>query len=164
MATPQKITTFLWFAGEQALEAAQFYTSLFPGSSIDNIMRSAVETPGNAQGSVLLVSFTMAGQRYEALNGRPPHEAVSNAVSLAVSCDDQAEVDRLWQALTADGGKPIMCGWLKDKFGFAWQITPKRLIELMNDADPAVAKRTMQAMMQMVKLDVATLEAAAAAK
>lgn len=163
MDAKQKITPFLWFASE-ALEAAEFYTSLFANSSIDNVMRSAVETPGNAQGSVLLVSFTVAGQRYEALNGRPPHEAPSNAVSLAVMCEDQAEVDRLWAALTGDGGKPIMCGWLKDRYGFAWQIVPKRLMELMNDPDPERRQRTMRAMMTMVKFDIAGIEKAADAK
>ena len=160
MATVQKITTFLFFRDE-ALEAAQLYTSIFPNSSIDNVMYAATETPGNAQGSVLLVSMTLAGQRFEALNGRPAHESPNNAVSLAVMCDDQAEVDRYWEGLLANGGKEIMCGWLRDRFGFAWQITPKRLIELMQDPDPARGKRTMMAMMKMVKIDIATLEKAA---
>lgn len=158
----QKITPCLWFEGN-ALDAARFYTSVFPGSEIRNVHNARSETPGNKEGAVLLVAFTLAGQPYQALNG-PPHDKFNDAISLSVNCEDQAEVDRLWTALTADGGKPVQCGWLKDKFGVSWQIVPKRLPELLSDPDPEKGKRVMKAMMQMVKIDIAELEAAAAGK
>lgn len=161
MITQQKITPCLWFAGN-AMEAAKFYTTVF-GGTIDNVHHARSETPGNKEGDVLLLEFTLAGQRYQALNGGP-HDTFNDAISLSVSCEDQAEVDRLWTALTADGGRPVQCGWLKDKFGLSWQIVPKRLIELLSDADPARGKRVMQAMLKMVKLDVAALESAADAR
>ena len=159
MSSKQKITPCLWFQGN-ALEAAQFYTSAFANSEIVNVHRTRSDTPGNKEGSVLMVVFKIAGQSYQALNGGP-HDTFNDAISLSVSCEDQAEVDHLWSALTADGGKPVKCGWLKDKFGVSWQIVPKRLATLMSDPDPALGKRVMQAMMQMVKLDIAKLEAAA---
>jgi predicted 3-demethylubiquinone-9 3-methyltransferase (glyoxalase superfamily) len=155
----QKITPCLWFEGN-ALDAAQFYTSVFPNSEIRGVHKARSDTPGNAEGSVLIVEFSIAGQNYQALNG-PPHDKFNDAISLSVSCGDQAEVDRFWTALTANGGKPVQCGWLKDKFGVSWQIVPKRLMELLSDPDAAKGKRVMQAMMQMVKLDIAKLEAAA---
>jgi len=153
-----KITPCLWFEGN-ALEAAQFYTSVFPNSEIREIHNGRVDTPGSQEGSVLLVTFALAGQSYQALNG-PPHDKFNDAISLSVSCEDQAEVDRLWAALTADGGKPIQCGWLKDRFGVSWQIVPKRLPELLSDPDLEKGKRVMQAMMRMVKLDIADLQRA----
>ena len=159
MRTEQKITPCLWFESE-ALEAAQFYTALFPDSEVRDVHRSATDYPGGKMGSVLLVSFTIAGQNYQALNGGGMH-TFNHAISLSVSCEDQAEVDRLWDALTADGGAPVACGWLKDKYGLSWQIVPKRLPELMSGPDRAKVKRVMEAMMQMIKLDVAKLEAAA---
>jgi predicted 3-demethylubiquinone-9 3-methyltransferase (glyoxalase superfamily) len=157
----QKITPCLWFDGN-AEEAVRFYTSVFKGSSIDSVLRSSVDYPGGKEGSVLLISFTLAGQGYQALNGGP-FDKFNNAISLSADCEDQAEVDRLWEALTADGGEPVQCGWLKDKYGLSWQIVPRRLTELMSSPDAAKAKRVMQAMMQMVKLDVAVLERAAEA-
>jgi predicted 3-demethylubiquinone-9 3-methyltransferase (glyoxalase superfamily) len=160
MSTAQKITPCLWFK-DQALEAAQFYTSLLPNSEIRHVQKAAVDYPGGQVGAVLLVEFTLAGQSYQALNGGP-HDAFNDAISLSISCDDQAEVDRLWAAMAADGGRPVQCGWLKDKYGVSWQIVPKRLVELMSDPDAAKSKRVMQAMMKMVKLDIAALEAAAA--
>ena len=105
----------------------------------------------------------MAGQKYQALNGGP-HDKFNDAISLSIDCADQAEVNRYWKALTAGGGKPVQCGWLKDKYGLSWQVVPRRLFELISDPDPAKGKRVMHAMMQMVKLDVAKLEAAAAGK
>lgn len=156
-----KITPCLWFIANNALEAAQFYTSVFPDSAISKVHRSPADTPSGKEGTVLLVEFTLAGQRYQALNGGP-HATFNDAISLSVRCEDQAEVDRLWGALTADGGKAVQCGWLKDKYGLSWQIVPKRLGELMSSTSPAQAKRVMQAMMKMVKLDIAALEAAAA--
>lgn len=158
----RKITPCLWFEGN-AEEAARFYASVFPNSSIDRIQLAPADTPGNRQGGVLLVLFTLAGCRFQALNG-PPHEAFNDALSLSVDCESQDEVDRYWAALTADGGKPVVCGWLKDKYGLSWQIVPRRLTELLADPDPARAKRAMEAMFKMVKIDVAALEAAAAGK
>ncbi len=161
MTPKQKITACLWFDGN-AEEAVGFYTSVFANSSVDQVQRSTVDYPGGKEGSVLLITFTLAGQSYLALNGGP-YEKFSNAVSLLVDCADQAEVDRFWAAMTADGGTPVACGWLKDKFGLSWQIVPRRLPELLSDPDAAKAKRVMEAMMQMIKIDVAKLEAAAAA-
>lgn len=154
-----KISPCLWFDGK-AEEAARFYVSLLPGSRIDNVMRSSVDTPGGQVGGVLLVEFTLAGASYQALNGGPGHP-FTQAISLSVNCEDQAEVDRLWEALTADGGTPVQCGWLTDRYGLSWQIVPKGFVEIMRDADPARAKRAMTAMMDMVKLDVAALRRAA---
>jgi predicted 3-demethylubiquinone-9 3-methyltransferase (glyoxalase superfamily) len=154
----QKITPCLWFDG-RAEEAAEFYISVFPDSRIDHIARSSVDTPGGAAGSVLLVEFTLAGQSYQALNGGP-HDPFNDSISLSVSCADQAEVDRLWDALTADGGKPVQCGWLTDKFGVRWQIVPEALMEMMKTEDGETSKRVMAAMMQMVKLDIAKLKQA----
>jgi predicted 3-demethylubiquinone-9 3-methyltransferase (glyoxalase superfamily) len=162
MATKQKITPCLWFDGN-AEEAVQFYTSVFPESSIQDINRSKMDYPGGKAGSVLMITFTLAGQSYLALNGGPFHK-FNEAISLSVDCEDQAEVDRLWTALTADGGKPVQCGWLTDKYGLSWQIVPRRLPELLSDPDAAKAKRVMEAMMQMVKIDVAKLETAAAGR
>ena len=158
MDSTQKIAPCLWFE-TQALEAATFYTSVFSNASITEVLSSTVDYPGGKTGAVLLVTFTLAGQSYQALNGGPG-DTFNNAISLSVSCDDQAEVDRLWTALAADGGKPVQCGWLKDKYGVSWQIVPKRLLELLGDKDPVKARRVMTAMMQMVKIDVATIEAA----
>ena len=127
----QKITPFLSFNG-QAEEAARFYVSLLPDSRIDRVMRSPVETPSGPPGSVLTVEFTLAGTRYIALN--TPGFVFTEAVSFQIGCADQAEVDRLWAALTA-GGSEIQCGWLKDRWGVFWQVTPTRLMELINDPD-----------------------------
>ena len=161
MTPKQKITPCLWF-DRNAEEAVQFYTSVFANSSVDHVQRSTVDYPGGKEGSVLIIAFTLHGQSYLALNGGP-FEKFNNAISLSVDCEDQAEVDRLWTALTADGGQPLQCSWLKDKYGLSWQIVPRRLPELLSDPDTAKAKRVMEAMMQMVKIDVAKLEAAAAA-
>jgi predicted 3-demethylubiquinone-9 3-methyltransferase (glyoxalase superfamily) len=156
----RKITPCLWFDGN-AEEAVRFYTSVFADSSVDQVQRSTVDYPGGTVGSVLIIAFTLADQRYLALNGGPS-EKFNNAISLSVDCEDQAEVDRLWTALTADGGKPVQCSWLKDKYGLSWQIVPRRLPELLSDPDTAKARRAMEAMMQMVKIDIAKIEAAAA--
>ncbi len=159
MKAKQKITPCLWFDGN-AEEAVRFYTSVFDGSSIDAVHRSSADYPGGKEGAVLLISFTLAGQNYQALNGGP-HDTFNDAISLSVDCEDQVEVDRLWEVLTADGGRPVQCGWLKDRYGLSWQIVPRRLPELLAHPDVATRKRVMQAMMQMVKLDVAALERAA---
>ena len=156
MSTKQTISPCLWFDGG-AEEAAEFYTSIFPDSQVDHIWRTTVDTPGAKEGAVILVEFTIAGLSYQALNGGP-HDQFNDAISLSVTCKDQAEVDRFWDALTADGGRPVQCGWLKDRFGVSWQIVPEALLRMMKDKDPAKSKRVMEAMMQMVKLDVAKLE------
>ena len=161
VSAKQKITPCLWFDGN-AEDAVKFYTSVFDCSSVDQVQRSTVDYPGGKVGSVLIIMFTLAGQSYLALNGGP-YEKFNNAISFSVDCEDQFEVDRFWSALTADGGKPVQCSWLQDKFGLSWQIVPRRLPELLSDPDTAKAKRVMEAMMQMVKIDIATLEAAAAA-
>jgi predicted 3-demethylubiquinone-9 3-methyltransferase (glyoxalase superfamily) len=154
----QKITTFLWFDGA-AEEAARFYVSLFPESRIDKVVRSPVETPGAPAGSALTVEFTLAGEKYIAMNGGPGHP-FTDAISLQVNCDDQAEVDRLWAAF-GEGGTPVACGWITDRFGLSWQVTPKRLMQLLADSDPGRSKRAMEAMMEMVKIDISALERAA---
>jgi predicted 3-demethylubiquinone-9 3-methyltransferase (glyoxalase superfamily) len=147
----QKITLFLAFDGK-AEEAAAHYTSIFPGSRI-------VSTMPGPDGSVLGVTFELSGQTFIALNGGPSF-TFSNGMSLFVSCDTQGEVDAYWDKLLA-GGKPLKCGWLVDKYGIAWQIVPRALGRLLSDADRARAGRAMQAMLGMVKLDVAGLERAA---
>jgi predicted 3-demethylubiquinone-9 3-methyltransferase (glyoxalase superfamily) len=153
-----KIKPCLWFDGV-AEEAANFYVSLLPDSRIDRVNRSPADNPSTPAGAVLLVEFTLAGQPFQGLNGGPQFP-FTEAVSFSVECEDQAEVDRLWDALTADGGKPVQCGWLKDRFGLSWQIVPKAMGRLMGGSDPAGAKRAMEAMMKMVKLDIAELERA----
>lgn len=154
----QKITPCLWFE-DQALDAARFYASVF-GGSIDKVHHALIDTPGTKQGEVLFVEFTLAGQAFQALNGGP-HDKFNDAISLSTSCADQAEVDRIWSAMTTDGGKPVACGWLKDKYGVSWQVVPKRLLELIADRDPERARRAFQAMTTMIKIDIATIEAAA---
>jgi len=156
----QKITPFLWFDTE-AEDAAKFYTAVFKDSSVDRIARYGDAGPG-PKGSVMVAEFTLNGQQFVALNGGP-HYKITPAVSFVVNCRDQAEVDYYWDKLTADGGKPVQCGWLTDKFGVSWQVVPTILTELMVDPDKAKAKRVTEAMMKMVKLDVAGLTQAAAA-
>ncbi len=154
----QKVTPFLSFNG-QAEEAARFYVSLLPDSRIDYVMRSPIDTPSGAAGAVLLVEFTLAGSSYMALN--TPNFTFTEAVSFLISTENQAETDRLWTALTADGGEEVACGWLKDRWGVAWQVTPTRLMELIKDPDPGRARRAMQAMVNMIKIDIAEVERAA---
>jgi predicted 3-demethylubiquinone-9 3-methyltransferase (glyoxalase superfamily) len=153
-----KITPCLWFDGV-AEEAASFYTSLLPDSRIDKVQRSPADNPSTREGEVLTVEFTLAGQSFLGLNGGPQFH-FTEAVSFIIECEDQAEVDRLWDALIADGGQPSQCGWLKDRYGLSWQITPKALPRLLAGPDKAGAKRAMEAMMEMVKIDVAALERA----
>lgn len=154
-----KITPCLWFDGE-AEEAATFYTSLFPDSRVDATHRSPADNPSGRKGDVLLVQFTLSGRSYTALNGGPQFP-FTEAVSLEIHCQDQAEVDRYWHALIADGGSEGQCGWCKDRFGLSWQVVPRRLGELLSSPDRPAAQRAMQAMLKMTKLDVAALEAAA---
>lgn len=154
-----KLRANLWFDGN-AEEAAKFYASVFPDSRVDKVTRAASDTPSGPAGMVLVVEFTVLGRNLVAINGGPQFP-FTEAVSFSVDCEDQAEVDRYWNALAADGGKPVQCGWLRDKFGLSWQIVPKQLQQLLGDPDPARAKRAMDAMLGMVKLDIAALEAAA---
>ena len=155
-----KVLPCLWFDGV-AEEAANFYVTLLPDSHVDKVWRSPAETPSGPAGMVLTVDFTLAGQQFQGLNGGPRFK-FNEAVSFAIECEDQAEVDRLWQALTQNGGEPGRCGWLKDRFGLSWQITPRRLNQLLNDPDPDRARRAMEAMLQMGKIEVVELEQAAA--
>jgi predicted 3-demethylubiquinone-9 3-methyltransferase (glyoxalase superfamily) len=154
----QRVTPCLWFDG-QAEEAANFYVSLLPDSRIDKVSRAPGDYPSGKAGNVLLVEFTLDGRAYQALNGGPQFK-LTEAFSLSVACADQAEVDRLWSALTADGGKAVQCGWLKDRFGLSWQIVPEALSRMMKSGDAAQSARVFKAMMQMVKLDIAQLERA----
>ena len=154
----QKITPFLWF-DNNAEEAARFYTSVFKNSKILSLSRYGDAGPG-PKGSVMVVSFQLEGQQFTALNGGPQFK-FSEAFSFVVSCENQREIDEYWSKLTADGGREGACGWLKDKFGFSWQIVPTALGKLLSDKDPKKANRFMQAMLQMKKLDIAALEQAA---
>ncbi|MBV9963995.1 MAG: VOC family protein [Parafilimonas sp.] len=156
----QKITPFLTF-DNQAEAAAKFYTSIFKDSSLDGISYYGEGAPA-PKGSVMTVAFTLFGLKFTALNAGP-HFKFSDAVSFTVSCENQEEVDYYWNKLT-EGGQEVACGWLRDKFGLAWQITPTRLIELMTDKDKEKASRVMQAMMNMVKIDIPALEKAAEGK
>jgi predicted 3-demethylubiquinone-9 3-methyltransferase (glyoxalase superfamily) len=157
MATPQKITTFLWF-NANAEEAANLYVSLFKDSKVLSVSRYGDAGPG-PKGSAMVVEFQLAGQRFLALNGGPQFK-FTEAVSLFVDCDSQEEVDTLWARLTAEGGQESQCGWLKDKFGLSWQIVPSRFTQMMQDKDPQRTQRVMEAMLQMKKFDIARLEQA----
>jgi predicted 3-demethylubiquinone-9 3-methyltransferase (glyoxalase superfamily) len=154
----QRIAPCLWFDGN-AQEAAEFYVSVFPHSRINSVVAAPPGgTPSNEPGSVMVIEFTLDGQDFVGLNGGPGFP-FSEAVSFQIYLDDQAEVDRYWDALTM-GGEPGPCGWLKDRFGLSWQVVPKRVLELITDHGPARAQRAMAAMMQMQKIDIATVEAA----
>jgi predicted 3-demethylubiquinone-9 3-methyltransferase (glyoxalase superfamily) len=155
-----KVSTCLWF-GKDAEAAVRFYVSLVPGSSLENVLRSPGNWPGGEAGDVIMMTFTLGGQSFQALNGGAP-ASYGTAASISVVCSDQAEVDRLWAALAADGGSEIMCGWLRDRWGVPWQIVPEILPRLLADPDPAVSGRVFAAMQKMVKLDIATLARAAA--
>jgi predicted 3-demethylubiquinone-9 3-methyltransferase (glyoxalase superfamily) len=151
-----KISPFLWF-DNQAEEAAELYTSVFPNSKITEVQRNAAGAPG-PEGAVMIVQFELDGEQFTALNGGPQQFTFNESVSFLVTCGDQAEVDGYWDRLTADGGEPGPCGWLKDKYGLSWQIVPKVLTELLADPDPARAGRVMQAMLGMSKIDIKTLQ------
>lgn len=155
-----KISPFLWFDTE-AEEAARFYVSIFPNSRIVSVNGLTVDLPhtGAKVGDVITVAFELDGQPYVAMNGGPGHP-FTDAISLVIDCDGQDEVDRYWAALTADGGQEVACGWLKDRYGLSWQVTPRQLIEMTTGPDKAAAARAFQAMMGMVKIDIAGLKAA----
>jgi len=153
-----KIFPFLWYAKE-AEEAAKFYASIFPDSRVDRVTSMQSESPSGPPGSVKVVDFTLLGQRFEAMTAGPHHD-FNDAISMVVLCDDQAELDKYWDALIEGGGQEQACGWLNDKYGLRWQIIPARMIDMMADKDPTRSKRVTDAMLQMVKLDIAKLEAA----
>ena len=153
-----KITPCLWFDGN-AEEAATFYAGLLPDSSLDKVARSPADNPSVPEGAVLAVEFTLCGRAFTGLNGGPQFP-FTEAVSFQLLCEDQAEVDRYWQALSAHPENE-QCGWVKDRFGLSWQIVPRRLMALLSDPDPARAKRAMEAMLTMKKIDIAALERAA---
>jgi len=155
-----KIYTHLWYAKE-AEEAARLYASIFPDSKVDRISTLQSESPSGPPGSVKVVDFTLLGQRFQAMTAGPHHD-FNDAISIVVECEDQAELDRYWDALLKDGGKPQACGWLIDRFGLRWQIIPTVLDKWMSESesDKARSKRVTDAMLKMVKLDFATLEKA----
>lgn len=153
-----RITPNLWFDAN-ALDAAEFYVSVFPNSAVTTVTHYSDAGPGEP-GSVLTVSFLLDGQEYTGINGGPLFQ-FTEAVSLLINCADQAEVDRYWDTLTADGGQESQCGWLKDKFGLSWQVVPAGWESLINDPDPDRVSRAMAAMFTMKKLDIAALQAAA---
>lgn len=163
----QKVTPFLWFDG-QAEDAAKFYASIFKDSKIGRILRygeevAKVSESGQPVGSVLTIEFEIEGQKFVALNGGPQFQ-FNESVSFVVNCETQKEVDYYWEELVADGGEESACGWLKDKFGLSWQITPTVLIDMLHDKDTEKAGRVMHAMLQMKKIDIATLKTAYAGK
>lgn len=153
-----KIFPHFWYA-EGAEEAATFYASIFPDSRVDRVTALPSETPSGPPGSVKVVDFTLFGRRFQAMTAGPHHD-FNDAVSMVVLCDDQEELDRYWNALLAGGGKEQACGWLIDRFGLRWQIVPAALDDMMADPDPARSKRVTDTLLQMVKLDLAALEAA----
>jgi predicted 3-demethylubiquinone-9 3-methyltransferase (glyoxalase superfamily) len=153
-----RITPCLWGDGN-AEEAARFYVTLFPDSHVDGVQRALADNPSGRAGDVLLVSFTLAGQPFTALNGGPQFP-FTEAVSFLIDCEDQAEVDRLWNALIAGGGSAGQCGWLKDRFGLSWQVVPRQLGELLGSPDRERAGRAMEAMLKMSKIDVEALRRA----
>jgi len=153
----QKITPFLWYS-TQAEEAAAFYASIFPDSRVERVVTLPSESPSGPPGSVKVVDFVLFGQRFAAMTAGPL-DPFNHAVSFVVNCENQAEIDRYWNALL-DGGTPEQCGWLKDRFGLSWQIVPTVLGDMMADPDRAKAKRAADAMLKMVKIDIATLQAA----
>ena len=153
-----KNTICLWF-DHDALEAARFYAATFPDSRVIAVRKSPSDYPNGKAGDVLTVEFTVLGQRFLGLNGGP-NFTFDEAVSFQVFTDTQEETDRYWNAIVSNGGQESMCSWCKDKFGLSWQIVPRALMDGMNDPDPAVAKRVMEAMMTMRKIDIAKIEAA----
>ncbi len=157
----QKITPFLWFDG-QAEDAVNFYTSVFKNSKILRILRyteEAAEKTGHPVGSVLTIEFEIESQKFVALNGGPLFK-FNESVSFVINCETQEEVDYFWEKLTADGGEESQCGWLKDKFGLSWQVTPTVLIDMLHDKDPEKAERVMNAMLEMQKIEIPKLKAA----
>ena len=156
-----KIIPCIWYDLGQAKKAAEFYVSLgLPDSHVDRVATSPADNPSNPEGAELVVEFTLAGRPYMGLNGGPMFPQ-TEAVSFMIMTDDQAETDRLWNAIIDNGGRASDCGWCKDRWGVNWQITPRRLMAFFSDPDPARAKAAFEAMMTMQKIDIAAIEAAA---
>jgi predicted 3-demethylubiquinone-9 3-methyltransferase (glyoxalase superfamily) len=153
-----KIVPHLWYA-KDAEEAAKFYASVFPDSHVDRVSKLQADSPSGPPGSVSIVEFTLCGQPFMALTAGPHHE-FNDAVSFLVHCDTQAELDRYWNAILENGGKPQACGWIIDRYGLRWQISPTQLGEWLVDKDPVKAKRVADAMLKQVKFDIAALQAA----
>jgi predicted 3-demethylubiquinone-9 3-methyltransferase (glyoxalase superfamily) len=153
-----EMTTCLWFNG-RAREAANFYTSIFPNSSVSDNWIAPTDTPGNQQGEEIVVNFKIFGQNFIGLNGGPqfPH---SEAISFQIPCKDQAEIDKFWEILIADGGEESQCGWLKDKFGISWQVTSPEMMNYLGGPDAEASKRATQAMLEMKKIILADLKKA----
>ncbi|HEX5663412.1 MAG TPA: VOC family protein [Xanthomonadaceae bacterium] len=162
MTNPAKNTICLWYDGT-ALDAANFYAETFPDSAVTAVHRAPGDYPDGKQGDILTVEFTVMGIPCVGLNGGPTFKH-SEAFSFQISTDDQAETDRLWNAIVDNGGEESMCGWCKDKWGLSWQISPRVLLDAVTNADPAIAKRAFEAMMQMKKIDIAAIEAAVQGK
>jgi predicted 3-demethylubiquinone-9 3-methyltransferase (glyoxalase superfamily) len=158
MKARTKIFPHLWYA-TGAEEAARFYASIFPESRVDRVTALQSESPSGPPGSVKVVDFTLFGQRLQAMSAGPHHD-FNDAISIVVLCEDQAELDRYWNALLAGGGKPQACGWLIDRYGLRWQIVPAALEEMMEDQDPVRSRKVTDALLKMVKLDTAALERA----
>jgi predicted 3-demethylubiquinone-9 3-methyltransferase (glyoxalase superfamily) len=154
-----KITPCLWFDHNQAEEAAAFYGSIFPDSRIDKVVKSPADNPSMSAGAVLTVEFTLSGQPFIGLNGGPDFK-FNEAVSFIIDCEDQAEVDRYWEALVQGGGEHSVCGWLKDRFGVSWQVIPRQLDEMIESSDRAAAARAMEAMLKMEKIEIEKLREA----
>lgn len=154
----QKIVPHLWYAKE-AEEAARFYATVFPESRVDRVQTMPSDSPSGPAGSVKIVEFTLMGQAFMAISAGP-HDTFNDSVSFLVKCGSQAEIDKYWNAIIEAGGKPLMCGWIADRYGLRWQIWPTRLGEMMSDPDPKKAQRAAQAMLEQVKFDIAKLEAA----
>jgi predicted 3-demethylubiquinone-9 3-methyltransferase (glyoxalase superfamily) len=156
----EKMITCLWFDGK-AREAAEFYAATFPDSHVGKISASPIDTPSGPEGQELIVEFTICGRNFMGLNGGPKF-VPNETVSFVILTEDQAETDRLWNAIVSNGGQESACGWCKDRWGFSWQITPRALLAATTDPDRAAAKRAMSAMMTMRKIDIAAIEAARA--